>query len=115
MKRIVLFSILAVCTGAFASSAHAQVNCPESFVCITREAAMKALADSDRVKALESEVKVKDTAVEDMRAELNRMRVEFARVSGEATALRTNAVRDAALIELLMKYARPKKFGLINF
>lgn len=91
-----------------------QPDCPPTLVCISREAALKALADADRVKALEAEIKVKDDAVASFRDELNKMRIEFARVSGEATALKTNAIRDAAIIELLLKYARPKKFGLIN-
>ena len=98
-----------------AYSAAAQTDCPVDKVCISREAALKALADADRVKALQAELKVKDTAIEDIRKELNTMRIEFARVSGEATGLRANAARDAAIIELLLKYARPKKFGVINF
>jgi peptidoglycan hydrolase CwlO-like protein len=115
MKRTILFSLffLIVLLGAFASSVQGQ--CPADKVCISRETALKALADADRVKALESEIQVKDKAIEDFRDELNKMRIEFARVSGEATALKTNAVRDAAIIELLLKYARPKKFGVINF
>jgi Na+-transporting methylmalonyl-CoA/oxaloacetate decarboxylase gamma subunit len=110
--RILIFFV--VCLGAFASSVHAQ-ECPADKVCISREAALKALADADRVKALEAEIKVKDAAIESFRDELNKLRIEFARVSGEATALRTNDVRDAAIIELLLKYARKKSIGLIAF
>lgn len=111
-KAILIFFLVVL--GAFASSVHGQ-TCPADMVCISREAALKALADADRVKALEAEIVVKDKAIEDFRDELNKMRIEFARVSGESTALKTNAVRDAAIIELLLKYARPKKFGVINF
>lgn len=112
--RCVIFVLIILCLSVSVWSQQPE-TCPQNLVCISREAALKALADADRVKALEVEIKVKDDAVAAFRAEVNAMRVEFARVSGEATALKTNAVRDSAIIELLMKYARPKKFGLINF
>lgn len=107
ISALLLFGAIAV---------NAQTDCPHPSGCVTisREAALKALADSERVKALEAEIKVKDDAIDSFREELNKIRVEFARVSGEATGLRTNAVRDAAIIELLLKYSRPKKIGLIN-
>lgn len=108
MKYAVGLCVFLVALGAFASSAQGQTECPADKVCISREAALKALADADRVKALESEILVKDKAIEDFRDELNKMRIEFARVSGEATALKSNAVRDAALIELLLKYTKKK-------
>ena len=97
-----------VCLIAFALTAAAQSDCPPDKVCLSREAALKAIADADRMKALEAEIKVKDQAILDIKDELNKMRMEFARVSGEATALKTNAVRDAAIIELLLKQTRKK-------
>lgn len=97
------------------SSVIAQSDCPPDRVCISREAAQKALADADRVKALDAELKVKDTAIEGLKILLGDMRVEFARCSGEATILKQRAVSDAAMIELLSKLVRPKKIGLINF
>lgn len=87
---------------------------PQGCVTITREAALKAIADADRVTALESEMKVKDQAYDDLKAELNRIRVEFAAASGEISGLKQNAVQDRAIIEILIKNARPKKIGLIN-
>jgi hypothetical protein len=36
------------------------------------------------------------------------MRIEFARVSGENTALKQNAVSDRAIIDLLLKNTRKK-------
>lgn len=75
---------------------------------------MKALADADRVKALEAELAVKNKAIEDLKQLLADMRVEFARCSGETTILKQRAVSDAAMIELLSKMVRPKKIGLIN-
>lgn len=109
-------SILAVVLFfAAAQTVDAQVSCPPDLVCITRDAALKALADADRVKALEAEIKVKDQAYADLGKLLNDMRVEFARCSGETTILKQRAVSDAAMIELLSKLVRPKKIGLINF
>src|SRR5688572_23573998 len=94
---VVLLSFL------FAFSVQGQTDCPPDKVCISREAAMKALADADRVVALEAEIKVKDQAYADLGKLLNDMRVEFARCSGEATILKQRAVSDAAMIELLSK------------
>lgn len=90
-------------------------DCPADKVCISREAAQKALADADRVKALETEIRtLKESVIPQLKDELNAMRVEFARASGELTGCRTSAIRDAAMIELLSKMVRPKKVGLIN-
>lgn len=112
MKITLCFFLVVL--GAFVSSVHAQ-ECPADKVCISREAALKALADADRVKALEAEIKVKDQAFADLGKLLNDMRVEFARCSGETTILKQRAISDAAMIELLSKMVRPKKFGIINF
>lgn len=110
MKKLVILSIL------FFSCAVAvfSQDVPCSGVCVSREAAIKALNDSDRVKALEAEIKVKDASYATLRDALNDMRVEFARASGELTGLKTQAVRDAALIEMLSKMVRPKRIGFIN-
>ena len=91
-------------------SASAQTDClhPSGCVLISREAALKALADADRVQTLEAVEKAKDQAVSDLRDELNKMRIEFARTSGELTALKQNAVCDRAIIELMLKMVRKK-------
>lgn len=114
MRMVRLASFMVIALGAFAFSVHAQ-DCPPDKVCLSREAALKALADADRVKALEAEIKVKDQAYADLGKLLNDMRVEFARCSGETTILKQRAVSDAAMIELLSKLVRPKKIGFINF
>lgn len=111
--RIVVYTLLVYFV--FTISAAAQTDCPVDKVCISREAALKALADADRVKALEAENAVlKDKAIPDLKQLLADMRVEFARCSGETTILKQRAVSDAAMIELLSKMVRPKKVGLIN-
>jgi hypothetical protein len=54
-------------------------------VLITREAALKALADADEVVALRAEKKVLSQASDDLKELLNKMRIEFAEKSGENT------------------------------
>lgn len=112
-KFVVLLAVIML-AGTIAASAQA-AECPANLVCISREAALKALADADEVKALRAEVKVKDQGFEDLRKELNRIRIEFAEKSGENTALKQNAVSDRAIIDLLLKNVKPRKIGLINF
>lgn len=85
-----------------------QTDCPADKVCISREAAKQALEDSDLVKAQKAEIAVLNQAIDDFRKELNSMRIEFARVSGEATALRQNAVSDRAIIDLLLKNSKKR-------
>jgi hypothetical protein len=99
----------------FVSKGHAQTQCPADMVCLTRQAALKAIEDSDARKALESENKtLKESVIPQLKDELNSMRVEFARASGENSVLKQQQVRDSAMIELLSKMVRPKKFGIIN-
>lgn len=84
------------------------VECPPDKVCISPEAARQALEDSDTVKAQKAEIATLRQAIEDFRKELNNMRIEFARVSGEATALKQNAVSDRAIIDILVKNSRKR-------
>jgi len=85
-------------------------ECPHPSGCVTvsRDVALKALADSDTVKAQANELAVKDTAIEDMRKELNQMRIQFAEKAGENTALKQSAVRTDAIIDLLLKNTKKK-------
>jgi hypothetical protein len=84
-------------------------------VCITREAAVKALEDSDKVKALEAENKVLKQAVNDQREITTTLRVELGKMTGELTGSQQMNVRQTAIIDVLLKNVRPKKFGIINF
>lgn len=106
MKKIILLTVFVL---GLAISASAQ-DCPspQGCVLVTREAALKALADSDRVVALEAEIKVKDQALVDQKKITDDMRIEFARVSGENTALKQNAVSDRAIMEILVKNSRKR-------
>ena len=108
------FFSLCLCVSAVKTSAQT-VECPADKVCISRDAALKAVADASKVDAQAAEIAAKDKVFADLLAELNKMRVEFAEKSGENTALKQNAVQDRAIIDILIKNARPKKIGLINF
>lgn len=84
------------------------VDCPVDKVCISPEAARKALADADTVDAQKKEIAVKDQAIADLKKLLDDMRINFAAISGENTALKQNAVSDRAIIEVLLKNTRKK-------
>ena len=84
------------------------VDCPPALVCISREAAIKALQDSDRVKALEAEMVVKDQAIADLKKLLDDIRLELARTSGQLTGEQQTNVQNRAIIDLLLKSAKKK-------
>jgi len=103
---LMLVSICGTCQPAYAQTAE----CPSARGCvtITREAAERALADSDRVKALEAENKVIKQAVDDEKAVSAKLKIDFANVSGENSGLKQAAVRSDAIIDLLLKSVRKK-------
>jgi hypothetical protein len=90
-------------------------DCPADKVCITREAAERLCTTATRVKADEIAIAGYKQAIDDLKAEINKVRVEFAAVSGENTALKQSAVRTDAIIDVLLKNVRPKKIGLDQF
>jgi len=108
MRKLLILSIV-----LFASSV-AYSQCPTDMVCISPEAARKALVDADTVKAQAEQIKVLEQAVKDAQDNTHKMAIEFARVSGENTALRQNDVSNRAIMEVLLKNSRPKRIGLIN-
>lgn len=113
MKKC-LFLIIVLIAGCATAMSQTQ-ECPSGMVCISPEAARKALQDSDTVEAQKVELKAKDQAIEDLRKELNAMRVEFARVSGEKSQLEQDRVRWTAIIDILIKNSRKKSIGFIAF
>lgn len=102
----------------FASSfAYSQTDCsatPDICVLITPEAARAALVAGDTAKALTIELAEKDKAIDLLKAELQNLRIEFAKASGENSALRQNAISDRAIITAMIPMLRVKKIGLIN-
>lgn len=111
-RPLLILAIIA----AFTVAAYSQTAAPTpETVTISREAAVKCLENADRLKAVEAESATKDAAIADLKAMIADLKIEFARVSGEKTQLETTLVRYNALIDILIKSARPKKIGLINF
>ena len=108
---------IAVVSALFAccSHAHAQEPCPSDKVCISREAAVKAVADAKTVDAQKVEIDALNKAIADYKQQLNDMRVQFAEMSGEATILKQRAVSDAAMIQLLMQNVKKKRNAFITF
>ncbi|MBX3288435.1 MAG: hypothetical protein KF855_03725 [Acidobacteria bacterium] len=96
-------------------SEQLSIECPSGYVCITREAAISVLEKADKADALEKEALVKDQAIADLKQLLADIKIDLARMSGEKTQLEADKVRWTAVIDLLLKNARPKKNGLINF
>lgn len=97
--------------------AQAQDACPQmpsGYLCIPRAIAVQALEDSDARKALEAEKVQLLQAIEDMRKEVNQVRIQFATVSGENTILKQQQVADRALMTVLVQNTKKKRFGLIN-
>ena len=84
-------------------------------VCISPEAARKAIRDDELVKLYEGEIKTKEQAIKDLNELLTKSEKNYIAVSVENAELRKQQVRDAAIIELLLKYVRQKKIGIINF
>lgn len=110
MKKlgVVIIFVFAAVIGVRAQDAEPVTPCPADKVCISRQAALKAVADADKVIALETESKAKDQAIADIRDALNKMRIEFAEKAGENTALRQNDVSNRAIIDLLLKNTKKR-------
>lgn len=99
----------------FVGVSHAQTPEPTpTTVTISREAAVKCLENADKLAAIEAESAAKDKAIADLKAIIADIKIELAKLSGEKTQLETTLVRYNALIDILIKNARPKKVGLIN-
>lgn len=118
MKRCLILILtgmaFAGATVVYGQSQAAQ--CPPDFVCLSPAAARAALEAGDKAKALQTELDaLKTQTIPQLKDALNDMRVQYAEAKGENTILKQEAVRTAALIELLSKMVRPKKFGIINF
>lgn len=92
----------------FAISAVGQTDCPADKVCISREAAIKALQDSDTVKAQAAEIRVKDSAIDALKAEVAKMQIELAKTTGELTGSQQMVVRLTAITDILLKNSKKR-------
>ena len=110
MKKLTLIFTLIF---LFCLSASAQQTEPETQICYTRSEAIeidKRLAERD---ALKNEVKVKDAAIETLKAEIHRLQIDLALKTGESIGDKATVVRLSAEVEFLLKNGRKKCFGII--
>ena len=112
--RKLLFTSIFILSAVYMASA--QTECPPDRVCITRESALKALQDSDTVKAQEAQIAALKTATDDLKAEIGRLKIELAEKVGQLTGSQQNEISQRAIIELLLKsYKQRSKYGLFVF
>lgn len=109
MKKLLFIALLFI-----PSIAYSQTECPVDRVCLTREQAQVALENVDKVKALEAYVKTLETAQNDYKAEIAKIRIEYAEKVGENTILKQNEVANRALITVLLQNVKKKRNALIT-
>lgn len=110
MKKIpLLFAIIFL--GALAGYSQ---DCPPDKVCITPEAARKALRDADENTALKAEIQVKDQALIDERGVSTGLKIDLAKMTGDKTGAEQMVVRLTAIIDFMLKNGRVKQNGIFN-
>ena len=115
MRTIRLASFMVVVLGAFALSVQGQTDCPPDKVCLTQAQAAKYLTLEDTVKAQQNEILALKQAVLDQKLVTMDVKIELARTVGELTGAKQALVRCDVDKDLLVKYGRVRKLGLINF
>lgn len=95
-------------------------------VCISQEAAQKAVENAKLIPVLEEKIQIQDQALaekdksikeiqdvarknqDDLEARLKATEIELARLSGQLTAKEAEATRNLALIDVLLKSTKKK-------
>jgi hypothetical protein len=120
MKRVfgITFLTLMLTVGALSQTT---TDCPAGMACITREALVNLLKQSDEnaglketIKAKDAQIVSRDALISTLNTEVTDFKVKWAQAVGENTELRASRVRDQAIMDILIKNARPKKIGFIN-
>lgn len=132
MRLIFITAFLLILCPVAAFCQSACPSMPAGTVCISQEAANVAAANArelaatrGKIAVLEEAVKQKDANAEelkdanaknvaDLKDALSKTQIELAAKTGQLIGAEAEKTRMSAMIELLLKYARPKKFGLIN-
>lgn len=115
-----------------ALSQAATSQCPSGLVCLSQQAANQAAANARELEATKQKVSVLETAltdkdksiqelketndknVADLKDAMHKTEIELASTKGQLIGAEAQVTRQTAIIDLLLKYARPKKIGLIN-
>lgn len=114
LKMILVLITLVILIGRAQAQTDPCPPMPSGYLCLPRAVAVKALEDAEVRKALEAQVKAQDDAIAGYKDELEKIRIEFARASGELTALKQNAVSDRAIIQLLLQNVKKKRNAFIT-
>ena len=117
MKTLLLAIFLNLAFFVTATNAQEVNPCPTmpaGFICLSREAAQAALEAGDKAKALEVELKAMQAAFALQKDALEKMRIEFASVSGENAILKQIQVADRALMTVLVQNTKKKRNALIT-
>lgn len=112
--RLVLF-LTSIFILVAAGSANGQTECPADRVCLTQAQAAKYLTLEDTVKAQEAEILALKKAVLDQKEVTVDAKIALAEKTGELIGAKQQIVECSQTKELLIKYGRVRKFGLINF
>lgn len=113
MKELIRFIVILV-IALWMSATFAQAQTDDKPICISRAAAESCATNAERVKALEAQILVLENALKDERKISEGLKVEVALKTGRIIALEQNDASNRAIIEILIKNARPKRIGLIN-
>jgi hypothetical protein len=111
MKKCAAILILIFASALVANSQ--QTGCPPQLVCISPEAARKALQDSDTVEAQRKEIETLRQAVIDQRFVTADVKIELAKAMGEKTQLEIANLRLDGNLTVCMK-KRAVKVGIFN-
>lgn len=123
MKRIfgIVFLTLIFIGGVYSQTNDCPPNLPQTVVCVSRDAFTRLLKADDEntglkeiIKAKDAQIASRDGLITTLTAEVTDFKVKWAQAIGENTELRASRVRDHAVMDILIKQARPKKIGLFN-
>jgi hypothetical protein len=106
------FSILILLAGCGVAFGQ---DCPPDKVCLTQAQAAKYLQLEDELTAVKKENLALQQAVLDQKLVTMDAKIELARTVGELTGAKQALVRCDVDKEMLIKFGRVRKFGLINF
>lgn len=114
MKWKVLQIFSFIIFAAVTSFSQSTPDCPVGFVCISPEAARKALENADTVEAQRKEILALMQAIADQKGATADVKIALAQATGEKTQLEIANLRLNGNLEVCMK-KRGVKVGLINF
>ena len=109
MKNFIFLAIFIVLSSAVSATAQEPVT-------ISKEAAIKCLENSDKVIAFEIEITAKDKAISDLKDEITRLKIEFAKSAQRASDLEQQQIADREFYKFVIQnLKRPNKYGINLF